>query len=509
MGKPDKTSGWQDDRMSRFILSSPHLVILSLIIIAYLLIGLQYAALTPRWQVPDEPAHYNYIREIVETKSLPVLEEHEYLQDYLGELTALKFPPELSIDPLKYESWQPPLYYLLAAPIFLISNGGLLPLRLFSLLLGAGVIVFAYLAAREAVPDKPLVAVTAAGFIAFIPQHIAMMAGINNDSLSELLIAVGLWLTLRIHSRRSEISHWRFWILEFGLLGFVIGLAFVTKSHAYLLAPVAGIMLLLKWRDEGRGEWRAFARRAAIVFMPALIIGGWWWGRNLSVYGWPDFMASIRHDQVAAGQPRTKDWITQYGQTEVVRRFLETTFHSFWGQFGWMGVPMPEKYYWALGVFTAALVVGLVIRELRLEIKARTNQSLISSHYLLVTSAVLTLGLYLFYNLTYVQHQGRYLYPALVPISLAASLSLWAWGGVLQKAAAVMLSAAGAKYLWARQPSSQMRANRDASEKAEPETLRGFAAQSDIAWLVPLGALVGMAALSQFALYRFIIPALR
>ncbi len=481
MGKPDKMSGWQDDRMKRLILSYPHLVILSLIIIAYLLIGLQYAALTPRWQVPDEPAHYNYIREIVETKSLPVLEEHEYLQDYLGELTALKFPPELSIDPLKYESWQPPLYYLLAAPIFLISNGGLLPLRLFSLLLGAGVIVFACLAGREAVPDRPLVAVTAAGFIAFIPQHIAMMAGINNDSLSELLIAVGLWLTLRIHSRRSEISDWRF-----GLLGFVIGLAFITKSHAYLLAPVAGIMLLLKWRDEGRGEWRAFARRAAIVFIPALIIGGWWWGRNLSVYGWPDFMASIRHDQVAADQPRTIDWITQYGQTEVVRRFLETTFHSFWGQFGWMGVPMPEKYYWALGVFTAGLVLGFGLWALGI-VRNRNSQFIIGNSQLdavilLLISALLTLGLYLYYNLTYVQHQGRYLFPTLVPISLAASLSLWAWGEVLQKAAAVMLSAAGAKYLWA---------------------------EHSIAWLVPFGALACMAALDVFALYRFILPALQ
>ena len=143
--------------------------------------------------MPDEPAHYNYIRYLVENKSLPTLDPGEYPQGYLGELTSKKFPPELSIDSLQYESWQPPLYYLLAAPIYLISGGALLPLRLFSLLLGAGVLIFAYLAVREVVPDRPFVAVTAAGFIAFIPQHLGMMAGINNDSLSELLIAIGLW----------------------------------------------------------------------------------------------------------------------------------------------------------------------------------------------------------------------------------------------------------------------------------------------------------------------------
>jgi hypothetical protein len=40
---------------------------------------------------------------------------------------------------------------------------------------------------------------------------------------------------------------------------------------------------------------------------------------------------------------------------------------------------------------------------------------------------VLTLGLHIWYNLTFVQHQGRYLFPALIPISvgLAAGLAFW------------------------------------------------------------------------------------
>ncbi|HLB50146.1 MAG TPA: glycosyltransferase family 39 protein, partial [Anaerolineales bacterium] len=331
-------------------------------------------------------------------------------------------------------------------------------------------IVFAYLAAREAVPDKPLVAVTAAGFIAFIPQHIAMMAGINNDSLSELLIAVGLWLTLRIHSRRSEISDWRFGILEFGLLGFVIGLAFITKSQAYVLAPVAGVMLLFKWRRDGWGERRMFVQRAAIVFVPALIVGSLFWARNVAVYGWPDFMASIRHDQVVADQPRTKQWIEEFGTTEVLRRFGQTTFQSFWGQFGWMGVVMDRRVYWALGAYSVGLVVGLGIGGWRLVASGQrpaANSHQLGAIVLLTVSALLTLGLYLYYNLTYVQHQGRYLFPALIPIGLGASVSLWAWAAVAE----VLI-------------------------------------KRKIGWLVPLGALVCMAALDVFALYRFILPAL-
>jgi hypothetical protein len=479
----DKYTGIQVDKARRAFPVSLSTCLLVSIVAVYLLLGLQYAALTPRWQVPDEPAHYNYIRYIAENGELPVLDPGEYQQGYLAELTSKKFPPELSIDSLQYESWQPPLYYLLAAPLYLITNGALLPLRLFSLLIGAGVIVFTYLAVREAVGGNPIggdlrVApagnhmgspLLAAGFIAFIPQHLAMMAGINNDSLSELWIAIGLWLILRINTH-TEVGSW-----DFGILGFIIGLAFITKSQAYVLAPVAGLMLLLRWRREG--YWRLFVRRALIVFVPALLMGSLVWGRNLTLYGWPDFMAAIRHDQVVADQPRTADWVAQFGTQEVVRRFLQTTFQSFWGQFGWMGVPMPPRYYALLGVFTAMLIVGWVIGYLRIGglenspiLRLRSGQvsnSLISNYYLLIASALLTLALYLSYNLTYVQHQGRYLFPALVPIGWAAAVGLSGWGQVLSRLT-----------------------------------------RREVGWIVGAGALVGMAALCLFALYRFILPAL-
>ena len=466
MAANEGVTGGQGDKVNQFTLSPLHLVTLSVVIAAYLAIGLQYALLTPAWQVPDEPAHYNYIRTIAEHGVLPVLNVGDYDQAYLSQLTSQGFLPELSVDSVDYESWQPPLYYLLASPIFLAFEGALLPLRLFSLTLGAGVIVFAFLTVREAVGathESPL-PIIAAGFIAFIPQHVAMMAGVNNDSLSELLIAIGLWLILRANRRGGG--------LDDQVLGYMIGLAFITKSQAYVLAPVAGLMLLLAWRRDSWNGWQMFAKRALVIFLPALLIGSLMWWRNITVYGWPDFMAASRHNLVVADQPRTSQWVAEFGSTEVMRRFFQTTFQSFWGQFGWMGVPMPPRYYAILGVFTAVLIVGLVIRYLRigeLENSPReASNPLISHYYLLLTSALLTLGLYLYYNLSYVQHQGRYLFPALIPVGLAAAVGLSGWGRVLSRLT-----------------------------------------RRNMVWVVGAIALSAMAALGVFALYHFIVPALR
>ncbi|MCA1553249.1 MAG: hypothetical protein LC737_02600, partial [Chloroflexi bacterium] len=49
----------------------------------YLALAALYALNTPPWQVPDEPAHYNYIRTIAEQGTLPVLQVGDYDQAYL------------------------------------------------------------------------------------------------------------------------------------------------------------------------------------------------------------------------------------------------------------------------------------------------------------------------------------------------------------------------------------------------------------------------------------------
>ncbi|MFP4345387.1 MAG: glycosyltransferase family 39 protein [Anaerolineales bacterium] len=383
-----------------------------LILVAYLVVGALYALYTPAWQVPDEPAHYNYVRSLVEAGALPVMEAQDYEQSYIERLTSERFPPELPITPLTYEDHQPPLYYLLQTPVYWLSGGSLRALRLFSLLLGGVVVVMTALIGLEVFPDHPGVAWLAGGLVAFLPQHVAMMAGVNNDALTEALLA--LWLLLALRYLRSKVHP--VW------LSVVMGLLLVTKTTGYVVLPLALLVVLLRWRRGGLSLTRAL-QQALWIFLPGLLMGSVWWVRNLALYGWPDFMGLLRHDEVVVGQPRTAAWIEREGLFPFLRDALRTTFRSFWGQFGWMGVVLDRRIYIAVGWLSALAGWGALwqlVECVRRKPRPRQRDALI----LFGVGALITFTLYLGYNLTFVQHQGRYLYPALPALALAAAVGL-------------------------------------------------------------------------------------
>jgi 4-amino-4-deoxy-L-arabinose transferase-like glycosyltransferase len=394
---------------------------LSLIVLAYLVISGLYAVLTPEWQVPDEPAHYNYVRQVA-SGTWPVIEPGDYDQAYLERLKSEGFPSELSVDSIQYEDHQPPLYYLLATPVFLLADGALVPLRLFSVLLGAGVIVITYSIGQRLFPSRPTVVLTASSLVAFIPQHAAMLAGVNNDTLSELLVATALLCALLVLEADRPPAPW--------LLGLLLGAILITKIQAYVVVPILGLAGVARWRsDEAKGR-RWLAGWLFGVYGPALLIGSLWWTRNVTAYGSLDWMGLERHDLVVLGQPTTAGWIADYGLVATVRRFIQFTFQSFWGMFGWMAVPMSARAYQAVGIWSAMTGSGFVLALV--EARGRGGPGRPAHRFtltaspmalLLTASTLLTVGGYLWWNLSYVQHQGRYLFPALVALALAAGVA--------------------------------------------------------------------------------------
>jgi 4-amino-4-deoxy-L-arabinose transferase-like glycosyltransferase len=411
------------------------------ILVAYVGLGLLYALVTPVWQAPDEPAHYNYIRYVAERHSFPMLKPGDYPGEYLEEIKAAHFPPEMSIEPIRYEFHQPPLYYLLAVPVYQLSGGALVPVRLLSVLVGALLLLVIYWTVRELAPGRPGLALGATAFVAFLPMHLAMTAAANNDTLAELLLATVLLFAIRYLRRTESQQVGQDDARLLVLLGITTGLGLVTKSSVYVAVPLvlAAIAARHLWLDEPAPPASDTLKALLRFLLPAAALALPWWLRNMALYGGFDFLGLGRHEQVVVGQLRTEEFAAAHGVMRLIRDFAVTSFQSFWGQFGWMGVLLDQRIYQVLVILSALTLLGFLIwlgrawRE-----RAGYAGWQWAAGGLLALSGLFTLASYLWYNASFLQHQGRYLFPALVAISLAVTLG---WRDVLRRGRALYVSA--------------------------------------------------------------------
>ncbi|MBN1993518.1 MAG: hypothetical protein JW953_12530 [Anaerolineae bacterium] len=416
-----------------------------IILAIYWLAGGLYAFLTPAWQAPDEPAHYNYVRAVTTQTGFPELTANCYNQAYLDELTSRRFPPDMSIVPICYEFHQPPFYYLLGMPVFVLSGGSLPILRFLSMaVLGGAVVALAFFIGRTIFPNRPAIAYGAMALVAFTPMHLAILSSINNDTLAELILAAILYILVQRLMPSDQVAPSSY-IKNDWLLGLLLGLGLGAKTTVYIALPLVAVALW--WTstpktEQGAGrDWRKLARQAAVVFGLAFLIILPWFGRNALIYGNFDILGLKQHEAIVVGQLRTTDYLAEVGWPVYLSDFATTTFHSFWGQFGWMAVPMDGRTYLLLTLLTLIAAGGLIgfawrIRSPRRATGPEYNLSADQWRALgLLGLATMLVGLaYVGYNLSFRQFQGRYLFPALIPLAIFFAMGLreafsprWRW----------------------------------------------------------------------------------
>jgi len=392
------------------------------ILLGYWIAGALYAIYTPAWQLPDEPAHYNYIRQVAEGGCCPRIEAGDWSSQYLAQLTSGRFAPELlgELESIQYEDHHPPLYYLLASVVYRLRDGELISLRLFSLALGAGVVALSYLVSRRIRPAEPQVALGVMALVAFLPQHLHLLSAVNNDALAELLVGLVLLWLLR-HLDGDEAPIWQ--------LGALVGLALLTKLTVYFLALLAPLAIWLRWRSRGEAP-SALLRSLAVFALIAVLIGGVWWLRNISVYGFPDMLGLAAHDRVVADQPRTADYIRDRGGSVYLAQMLGTTFKSFWGQFGWMALPLDQVLggwiYRGFALLVIAGVSGALLAMARRR-SADDEPPAAAGWLILLTTLLIVLLQFGYYNLEFQQWQGRYVFPALIPTACILVFGVDTW----------------------------------------------------------------------------------
>lgn len=395
------------------------------VVVAYLLLGSVNVLVTPGFEKPDEEWHFAYVT---------------YLLDH-GDLPPIS--PDEQLNPAAQEAGQPPLYYLLAAgtarvmgldhdrpvweynpywgyPVPLTWNDNknrvmhepgewdlpgwriVLCLRGLSLLLGAGAVVFAYALGRDLTGD-PAAGIASAALVALLPQYLFIAGSVSNDALVASLSGAALWVLVRVvQEREGEHCLWP-------IFGVLAGLAALTKTNALVLTLLgAGTAVLA---GVQRRSLRFALAGLAASAGGLLLVAGWWYLHNLTLYGDP-LGVRIHFVEMGRSQPVTL--------AEVPA--LLTAFHrSFWASFGWGSVGLDKWVYSVLSVAEFLAVVGLVlrlarwVRDLR---NARITGTIPWPHVLAAGHVVGTAVALMWWVFSLGWSLGRLLFPALVPLAV-------------------------------------------------------------------------------------------
>lgn len=356
---------------------------------------------------PDEAAHMGYVKALAVGHRLPARNDPEYPT---------------------YEWHQPPLYYALAAPLY----PGFV--RWLSLAIGLGSLAALFFAARGLFPEDPPLAALAAAIAGLLPMRHAITGAAGNDALIELLFT--LTLLLLIHSFRRGFTRSRA-----ALLGLCVAGALLTKATGMLLLPIV-LVAMFYFRREGETTRTVILNGLLALGIAACLVAPWY-GRNLQLYGeitpakafLHEFEGTkkasdlIGHRAFAAdlwtGEPVPTEDLSRAGYLSLVANW---TFRTFWAAYtpngppARLGIPyfMPPGYYLPYALLWLCALGGLIHTRLRRPFEFSSLQRRV------LTLLFLTFGLVLLsfagFIWIFFQTQGRYLYPALLPISLALAL---------------------------------------------------------------------------------------
>ncbi len=404
------------------------------LLLLFLLLATLYNLVIPLGEGPDEPGHMAYVLFLAREGRLPRQHAAVGPVDVPGEGHQ---PPLAYLLALPAVAWLPPAereFHLSDNPDFL-WNGGSEPAafmrssqeywpwrgvvrawhltRGVSTLLGLVTLVCTWKAAHALIqpdptmqPVRTYLPLLATACVALNPQFLFTSALVTNDALLVALSAGLFWLA--VSPRDAGIRRCRTL-----LVGGLFGLALLTKQSALLLAP---LLLWTSWR-AGNGNWWATMRIVITWTAVALLLAGWWYGRNWQLYGDP-FGLSVFRD---AFMTQAFNWRSPVAWSAA----LAQLYASFWARFGWISLHPPE---WVIRVYALIGLIALVGLALHLGRWLRFGglwqhslRSMIESPWVaVVLLPLLALAWTMSFALTagLVAWQGRMLFPALPAIAI-------------------------------------------------------------------------------------------
>jgi hypothetical protein len=309
----------------------------------FALLSLAYSAIIPMGFGPDEPRHYAYVKLLMEQGKLP--------RTYPG---GRELGGAIAVHPPLYYAALGALYYPAKA-----VGGAWLAQRLYRLIstaLGVAALLCVWAVARRTFPGRPGLALLVTAATGLTPHFLMDQSIINNDAAANLVCPLFVWFALR---RRD--AGWR--LRDAAWCGLLLGLFALVKGQVLACLPPV-LLVVLAW-DNGRGFWRrgSFWLRAGIALGLLLAISGWWYARNLALYGQITYLPKD-YRAIPPGASLVDAWVGGVVASLIVRAFVGL-FQSLWAQIGWFPGGLADGLYALLAVVCLLALAGWIVMLLR------------------------------------------------------------------------------------------------------------------------------------------------
>lgn len=387
-------------------------------LLVLLFVGLagQFAFITPIFEAPDEPYHFTFAHQIARTWQLPNQRTTEGLA--------------------KQEASQPPLFYAMAAVLITPMNrtglgalrepnphantgapdrlinrnyvvqhepypidltgprSAVYAVRLLNICFGVMAVWAVWKSAFVAAPDTPYVAVFACGLAALNPQFAFIGGAVNNDALAAMWGGLILWQTI-------EILQTGFTAKRSIVLGILVALATLTKVSGLLFGAVVAVAAV--WRHFRVRDWRGFLVLAVSGVICWGVIAGWWYARNLQLYG--DFTGTSTMLRWVGHRPPVA--------FDALLRELSSLTISYWSIFGWFNLLAPRFVYTIIDIVLIVALAGTGLGLWRL----KRDSARLSPWLVMLLTFGLGLIALVAWTMTTYGTQGRLLFPFIAAIS--------------------------------------------------------------------------------------------
>lgn len=250
-----------------------------------------------------------------------------------------------------YEALQPPLYYWLMAPLLALMHGAslgasIITLRLAGCALATLTIPLVYKLARTTFDSVPI-SLGCAAIAALMPEFSINVARVGNESLAIPLFTSLTWLA-------AEGYRSGFGVRRSAALGCVLGCGLLAKAYFLTMLPALTVIfflacLRLKLRP------RIAVRNAALAFLIAGGIGGWWYIRNVLTTG----TVSGLIESVTLRSLSTTEFLARAMHANYASSIDAILLSHLWFG-GWSGLTIRSWMYHLFYLLILVAAIGLI-----------------------------------------------------------------------------------------------------------------------------------------------------